>query len=287
MPKPADVQVMRLSNALGAEVVGVDWSTDVDAETVAQVRSAWLEHHVVVFRDQHLRPERLIAFGRQFGDLEVVKTYGGLDGHPEIMPLVKEPGDQLNVGEGFHIDSTYRRRPPAGAALYAIEVPPRGGDTLFSNMYLAYDMLSVGMKRLVDGVRVDHANGYLGDAAARDERQAQQSMKLRTDVTVETAQHPLARTHPETKRKSLYVNKMLGNGGMIANLADMTVEESAPLVGYLCDHAAQEGFTLRVSWEPGMLLLYDNRCLQHNAPNDYHGFRREMWRLSLAGEIPA
>ncbi|NEW72704.1 TauD/TfdA dioxygenase family protein [Streptomyces rhizosphaericus] len=281
-----DVQVNRLADALGAEVTDVDWSNGVDAETVAELRQAWLEHHVLVFRHQRLSPDRLRIFGQAFGELEQVKTYGGLDGYPEIMPLIKEPSDQLNVGEGWHIDSTYRRCPPAGAALYAIDVPPKGGDTLFSNMYLAYNNLSAGMRRLVDGLHVVHANGYLGDAAARNERQAQQSMKLRSEVKTETARHPLVRTHPETKRKSLYVNKLLADGGMIANLLDMSAEESAPLVRYLCEHAARDEFTWRVKWEPGMLVLYDNRCLQHNAPNDYSGFRREMWRLSLAGDVP-
>ncbi|MFD2421880.1 TauD/TfdA dioxygenase family protein [Amycolatopsis pigmentata] len=282
----ADIRVTRRADALGAEVTGVDWSTEVAEETVARLRKAWLEHHVLVFRRQRLSPERLLAFGQAFGELERVATYSGLEGHPEIMPLVKEPGDRLNIGEGWHIDSTYRERPPAGAVLYAIDVPPKGGDTLFSNMYLAYETLSAGMRRLVDGIEVVHANGFLGDAAAREERQAQQSMKLRIKAKVETARHPLSRVHPETGRKCLYVNKMLADGGMIANLADMTVEESAPLVNYLCEHAARDEFTLRVTWEPGMLVLYDNRCLQHNAPNDYHGYRREMWRLSLAGDNP-
>jgi taurine dioxygenase len=282
----ADVQVEPLTDALGAEVTGVDWSADVDAETAATLRSAWLQHHVLVFRHQRLSPEHLVAFGRTFGELEVVTTYSGLDGFPEIMPLIKEPDDEVNVGEGWHIDSTYRDSPPAGAALYSIEVPERGGDTLFANMCLAYDSLSDGMKTLLSGVRVVHANGFLGDAGARKEREAQLAMKVRAEVKVVTAEHPIVRTDPESKRKSLFVNKMLADGGMIANFVDMTAEESVPLVHYLTEHAAQERFTLRIKWEPGMIVLYDNRCLQHNAPNDYHGFRREMWRISLAGDRP-
>ncbi|GAA4538522.1 TauD/TfdA dioxygenase family protein [Pseudonocardia xishanensis] len=280
-------EVKPSNGVLGAEVSGVDWGGGVEDDTIAMLRRAWLDHQVLIFRKQELSPERLIALGRAFGDLEVVETFSGLSGHPQIMPLVKEATDTLNVGEGWHIDSTYRECPPAGAVLYSVDVPPVGGDTLFASMYAAHEALSPGMKRLVGGLRMVHANGYLGDAAALEDRRSGLAMPVRTDVRVRTAEHPLVTRHPETGRSVLFVNGMVADGGMTSHLVDMTAEESAPVIRYLCAHASRAEFTLRVEWEPGMVVLYDNRCLQHNAPNDYQGHRREMWRLSLAGGVPA
>ncbi|WP_344418235.1 TauD/TfdA dioxygenase family protein [Pseudonocardia ailaonensis] len=279
-------EVTPLGGVLGAEVSGVDWAEDVDEPTVRLLSAAWHEHQVLIFRGQRLSPERLVSVGRAFGDLERVETYAGLEGCPEVMPLVKEATDTLNVGEGWHIDSTYRDRPPAGAVLYAVEVPPVGGDTLFASMYAAYEALSPGMRRLTDGLRVVHANGYLGDAAAMEERRAGLAMAVRTETLVRTAEHPLVVRHPGTGRRSLFLNGMVADGGMTSHFVDMTAEETTPLIRSLCAHAARDEFVLRIRWEPGMVVVYDNRCLQHNARNDYHGHRREMWRISLAGGIP-
>lgn len=280
------LEITPLGPALGAEVKGVNWSQGVGSGVVQQCRQAWHDHQLLVFRDQQLTPETFTAFGKAFGQLEVVKTYSGLPEHPEVMPLIKEPHDKVNVGEGWHIDSTYRSRPPAGAALYGIDIPERGGDTLFSNMYLAFDTLSVGLKDLLRQLRAVHANGFLGDPSARAERATQQSMAVMTDIRVETAEHPVVRVHPATGEESLFINKQLDDGGMLSHFVGMSVEESAPLVSFLCEHAAQEEFTYRLSWEPGTIALYDNRCLQHNAPNDYQGQRRELWRLSIEGDVP-
>ncbi len=280
------MRIRALSKFVGAEVVGVDWSADVAPADVARLRAAWLDHGLLLFRDQRLTPERLKAFGRAFGRLEEVGTYGGMADHPEILPLIKEPGDLMNIGEGWHVDSTYKQHPPTGAVLYAIEIPPHGGDTLFANMYAAYDTLSSGMKRLIDGLCAVHTNGFLSDPAARERLESENSMKLKIEAQGKSAEHPVVRRHPETNRALLYVHQLKAAGGrpVVANFVDMSEEESAPLLNYLTAHAAREEFSCRIQWEPGMLVLYDNRCLQHNAPNDYQGFRREMWRLSLAAE---
>ena len=280
----ASFRVKPFSDAVGAEIEGIDWSADVDRDVLARLRQVWLDRGFLVFHDQRLTPDRLKVFGRAFGELEEVKTYGGLPGHPEILPLVKEPADLANVGEGWHIDSTYKQHPPTGAVLYAVQIPPAGGDTLFANMYRAHDTLSEGMRRMLGGVRAVHTNGFLADTAARDLLERQNSMKLKIAAQEQVAEHPVIRNHPETGRASLYVHQLRAAGGrpVVANFAGMAPEESMPLLDYLCRHAAREEFVGRVRWQPGMLLIYDNRCLQHNAPNDYHGHRREMWRLSLA-----
>jgi taurine dioxygenase len=163
--------------------------------------------------------------------------------------------------------------------LLAREVPPTGGDTLFANMYLAYETLSDGMKRILDGLVAVNDSAKANVTRTREDR-------IKTDGgdsvgKALVAEHPVVRTHPETGRKALYVNH-----GHTVRFKGMTDEESAPLLGYLFQHQIRPEFTCRFSWQPGSIAMWDNRCSQHNPVNDYHGFRRIMHRITLAGDKP-
>jgi taurine dioxygenase len=270
-----------LTTALGAEVFGVDLAHEDDPEVYAEIRQALLDHLVIFFREQTLTPERHKEITRRFGEIVIHGSYKGLDGHPEIMPVVKEKTDKDNIGSTWHSDMSFLEEPPLGSILYAREVPPYGGDTLFANQYLAYETLSPGMRAMLDGMRAVHSDRFL--IARARERNATRSTQLREDsqATITSAVHPVVRTHDETGRKALYVNYPFTE-----NFEGMTREESLPLLEFLYDHAVRLDFTCRFRWQVGSVAFWDNRSCQHNALNDYHGYRREMHRTTIAGPRP-
>ena len=273
------LEVQPIAGALGAEISGVDLSEDLADDTVAAIRRAWLEHLVLFFRDQALSPARFLAFGRRFGDPIEYPFVKGLDDFPEIIPVVKLEHERVNFGGIWHSDTAYLEVPPMASMLVAREVPPAGGDTLFANMYLAYEALSVGMRRLLDGLVAINSSAKADATRTREDRVKAGAGAGATREYV--AAHPVVRVHPETGRKALYVNVAHTVG-----FADMTPEESAPLLDYLLRHQVRPEFTCRFRWRPGSIAFWDNRCAQHNPINDYHGFRRLMHRLTLAGDRP-
>jgi taurine dioxygenase len=273
------LDIRPLSGALGAEILGVDLAHDVSDDTIAAIRAAWLEHLVVFFRDQQLEPAQLLSVARRFGEPVEYPFVKGLDGFPQITPVIKLEHEKVNFGGLWHSDTAYLDKPPMATMLVARETPPRGGDTLFANMYLAYETLSEGMRRMLDGLIVVNSSAKADTTKTREDR-VRDSAK--TDARQEyNAEHPVVRTHPETGRKALYAN-----GGHALRFKDMTVEESAPLLNYLFAHATRPEFTCRFRWELGSIALWDNRCTQHNPVNDYHGHRRVMHRVTLAGDTP-
>ena len=207
----------------------------------------------------------------------------GLGGHPDIIEIVKEPEEAQNFGSGWHADLTFLEQPPGGAVLYARDLPPVGGDTMFANMYLAYETLSHGMRRMLEGLSARHASGepklYASEFRGMRERGG-------TDAIEQV--HPVVRTHPVTGRKAIFVNPVFTRC-----FETMTMEESAPVLRYLHEHATRPEFTFRFRWSPGTLLIWDNRVVLHNALNDDFGaarngmgFRRVLHRATLAGERP-
>jgi taurine dioxygenase len=273
------VEVRKLAGAIGAEILGVDLSRGLDDAIVAAIRRAWLEHLVIFCRDQDLPPERFLALARCFGQPVEYPFLQGLPGFPVITPVVKLEHERVNFGGLWHSDTAYLECPPMGTMLIAREAPEWGGDTLFANMYLAYETLSEGMKRLLDGLFAVNSSAKADVTKTREDRLRDGA---RTDAKHEyTALHPVVRSHPETGRKALYVN-----GGHTVRFDGMTEEESAPILAYLFDHQTRPEFTCRFQWRPGSLALWDNRCAQHNPINDYHGHRRVMHRITLAGERP-
>jgi taurine dioxygenase len=274
------LEIRPVAGALGAEIGGIDLTQDLDADTIAAVRRAWLDHLVIFFRGQQLTPERFLGFARRFGQVVEYPFIKGIPGFPEITPVVKLEHERVNFGGLWHTDTAYLERPPMGTMLIAREVPPFGGDTLFANMYLAYETLSPGMRRLLDGLIAVNSSAKADVTKTREDRIRDGARK---DAKPEyVAEHPVVRTHPETGRKALYVN-----GGHTVRFKDMTEEESAPLLQYLFAHQQRPEFTCRFRWEVGSLALWDNRCTQHNPINDYHGDRRIMHRVTLAGDKPS
>jgi taurine dioxygenase len=275
----SDIGIHPVSGALGAEVSGVDLAKELDSQTLGVLRRAWLEHLVLFFREQTLTPPQFLAFARRFGEIIEYPFVKGLDEFPEIIPVVKLEHERINFGGVWHSDTAYLDVPPMASMLLAREVPPAGGDTLFANMYLAYESLSEGMKRLLDGVRAVNSSAKADASRTREDRIAERG---RTDARqLYEAAHPVVRVHPETGRKALYVNV-----AHTVRLEGMTQEESAPILEYLFQHQIRPELTCRFRWRPGSLAFWDNRCAQHNAVNDYAGQRRVMHRITMAGDSP-
>jgi len=273
------IEVHPVAGALGAEISGVDLSKDLADDAVAAIRRAWLEHLVVFFRDQDLPPARFLAFARRFGEAIEYPLLKGLDEFPEIIPVLKLEHERVNFGGIWHSDTAYLERPPMASLLVAREVPPAGGDTLFANMYLAYESLSAGMKRLLHGLVAVNSSAGADATRTREDRLKDSA---RADAKQEyVAAHPVVRVHPETGRQALYVNVAHTVG-----FEGMTREESAPLLDYLFRHQVRPEFTCRFRWRPGSIAFWDNRCAQHNAINDYQGHRRLLHRITLAGDRP-
>ena len=278
------IEVRPLSSAIGAEVSGVDL-VDCDGPTFSEIHRAFLDHHVLFFRDQELSLESHKAFGRRFGTLNVHPQYVPLDGHPEILPIVKEADAEHNIGGVWHSDITFLERPALGSILYAIDVPASGGDTLFANQELAFEGLSTGLRQLLLGLRAVHSDRTLSDRVEAEKRNMTRSTKLSEEAMRQPAVenlHPVIRTHPETGRKSLFVNR-----AFTVRFENMTVAESKPLLEFLYKQATKPEFTCRFHWENSSVAMWDNRCVQHYALNDYHGQRRYMHRVTVNGDRPA
>lgn len=273
------MEIRRLTGTIGAEILGIDVSQPLPADVLAEVRKCLLDHCVIFFRDQTLTKEQHIAFVRQFGEISSSPVYKTLESHPQIMPVIKEPTDANIIGDTWHTDETYQDTPPLGSVLYAREIPTVGGDTLWANLYRAYDTLSEGMKKQLEGMRAVHTNEFLtGDTKARN---ATRSTKLLENVGVNYVVHPVVRTHEETGRKCLFVNRPFTHA-----FEGMTREESLPLLQYLFDHSSRPENTCRFRWQKGSIAFWDNRCTMHYAINDYPGERREMHRITIQGIRP-
>jgi taurine dioxygenase len=275
------IEVRPITGALGAEIYGADIADDLDDDVIAEIRQALNEHCVIFFRDQEFDAEQHKAFARRFGDIFIHPNYRGMQDDNEIVMIRREPGDQHIVGEDWHTDTTMMAEPPMGAILYAIDVPPYGGDTLFANQYLAYDTLSDGMKKMLSGLRAVHTDRLVAGPQAG--RNAHRATKVREDADWrETVSlHPVLRTHPETGRKLLNVNAAYTVG-----FEGMTEAESKPLLDYLLAHGHRPEFTCRFRWENGSVAFWDNRAVKHLAIHDAGPYLRLMRRVQICGDRP-
>lgn len=270
------IEISPIAGALGAEIEGVDLGHPLDPGTVATIRQALLDHLVIFFRDQDLTPDAYMTFARSLGTPVKYPLIEGIEGYPEITEIVKLEHERSNFGGIWHADTTYLPTPPMGTMLHALEVPPYGGDTLFANQYMAYETLSEGLRKLIDKLT---AVGCSAKAAVSKTREDMFHGDAQTHDF--QSEHPAVRTHPETGRKALYVNV-----AHTTRFKGMTEEESAPILDYLFQHQIRPEFTCRFRWRKGSLAFWDNRATQHNPINDYHGYRRVMRRITLAGEKP-
>ncbi len=288
------IEAKPLAAALGAEIRGADAASLTEAQ-FEEVRHALFRHKVIYFRGQRLTHAEHERFSLRFGPFAEDAYTQGVPGHRNVHPLIKEADDpsKMVFGEGWHTDSPFLPEPPALTILRSVQVPPVGGDTTWANSALAYAMLSEAYRRLIQGLQVRFS---LRDVltAAQDSVEVGESPigrlaatrgapRLSDDLVrkIQGNAHPLVRTHPVTGEKALYVDPSYGIG-----IEGMLPEESAPILRYLTDHLTQPAFTCRLRWEPDMLTLWDNRLCVHQAYNDYQGYRRELYRTTVAGEKP-
>ncbi|MFQ5567671.1 MAG: TauD/TfdA dioxygenase family protein [Paracoccaceae bacterium] len=274
------LKITPLPGALGAEIAGADLA-GLDDAGFAAIDSAFLAHQVLVFRDQNLSAAEYVALARRFGEPAEYPFAKGLEGHPEITVIVKQADQTSNFGGMWHSDTTYQPRPPKATMLMAVETPPAGGDTLFACQYTAWETLRDDLKQRLMGLH-GVSSSAKNASALRTTHLATGSMSA-TDRAAETltASHPAVRRHPRTGRLALYVNR-----SHTTRFAELTPEESAPILDELFDHQTRPDLTARVRWRPGTVVIWDNRSSQHRAVNDYDGHRREMWRITLEGETP-
>ena len=281
----ATIRVKPIAGACGAEISGVDLAKPLGNQTFAEIHRAFLEHSVIFFRDQQLTPADQEAFTLRFGPFgrtDYVKT---LPDHPNIIAVIKEADERtaFNFGGAWHSDFSYQERPPMATILYGREVPVYGGDTMFASGYLAYQALSDGLKRTLESMRAVHSARRSYGSKGSYTKKRLKSMDIGADETGDAElEHPIIRTHPETGRKSLFVNPVY-----TIRFAGWSEAESKPLLDFLHAHSQRPEFTCRFRWAKGSLAMWDNRCLQHLALNDYDGFRREHHRTTVMGDKPA
>ena len=277
------IEVAPLTGAVGAEISGFDVSRELEDAVVGEIRRALLAHGVIFLRDQDLTPDQHKAFGRRFGPLNIDRFVKGPPGHPEIMPVIKEAHDTSSFAAMWHTDVTFLEEPAMGSILYAREVPDHGGDTMFANMALAFETLSPGMQDMLCTLKAVHCADVTYDRASMDEANSNGGAMGYTDhsPSAEVAVHPVVRTHPETGAKSLFVNC-----AYTRCIDGMTMEESRPLLEFLYAHLSRMEFTCRFRWRKGSIAFWDNRAVQHLPINDFSGQRREMHRVTIAGDRP-
>jgi taurine dioxygenase len=267
------IDITTLTPHIGAEISGVDLSRPLSNEQFSEVYQAWLDWKVLVFRDQHLDREQHKAFARRFGRLHVHPMQHSYGGDPEILTVKTTKDSKYTAGNGWHTDVTCDEIPPLGSMLYIKETPDGGGgDTLFADMYLAYELLSDTFKAMLEGLVAVHdgALPYLGAYG----------VKPPEGQTYPKHEHPVVVTHPETRRKVLYVNS-----GFTSHIKGLAPWESKLILNGLFDFIAREvRLPCRVRWEPNTLTFWDNRCTQHHAVWDYYPNSRYGERVSIVGE---
>jgi len=290
------IDVRPIAGALGAEILGVDLSTNNSDSVFADIYQAFRDHLVIFFPKQKpLSPAQHTALAACFGEVDYDPfAYPlkppAIPGQPQILVNLKEAADRsINVGGLWHADVTFRERPHKAAVLYAKQAPPFGGDTMFANQYLAFETLSAGLRSLLEGLKAEHSSAMVyGSESARfaaisrthapraEDRSRSSSLQPLAETRYETTEHPVVRTHPETGRKCLYVNR-----GFVTCFVGMSLEESRALLEFLWDHATRPEFTCRYRWSTNDVGIWDNRCTLHFALNDYYGHRREFHRISV------
>jgi len=280
------MDVRPIAGALGAEIYGANLKDRDDSPMWLELRQAFLEYKVIAVRGQNLAPGDLMRVGGKFGEPAFYPFAKGMDGFPHVTRIVKEERDTDAFGNNWHTDTMYLEKPPRATLLYAVQIPAKGGDTIYANTAAAYDSLSGGMKRLIEGL-VGVNNGSLkyrrrGARAVHHAGIGAMALQNADKADDYESRHPIVRTHPDTGRKALYVTSL-----HTLRIDGMTEEESRPLIDFLNDRCIENEFTCRVRWEPGQLTLWDNRCTLHYAINDYDGSRREMHRLIVGPEVPA
>jgi taurine dioxygenase len=289
------IEARPLAAAMGAEIVGVDLAKLAD-EQFAEVRDALFRHKMIFFRDQRIGHAEHEAFSLRFGPFATDAYTQGTPDHPDVQPVIKEADAHVGMvfGSGWHTDSPFLPQPPSISTLYAVEVPPYGGDTLWANAALAWTMLSPTMQAMLAPLRV-HMSMQKVVATAQAVQAPDDTPLGRVAATRDLVQlppqiarkvagsvHPLVRAHPVTGECALYCDQTYACG-----IEGLTEPEAQAILAFLVAHITQPAFTCRLRWAAGTFALWDNRLCVHQAFNDYDGFRRELYRTTVAGEVPA
>ena len=270
------MRIRKVTGGCGAEISGIDVKRLSNSEWDA-VRSAFAEHGVIFFRDQNLTPDQHLDFARKWAPIDVNRFFTAVDGYPEIAEVRKEKAQTKNIGGGWHTDHSYDQAPAMGSLLLARDLPEEGGDTLFANMYRAYDALSDGLKQMLLGLRAVHSSRHVFGAGAAY-KATDLKDKFKNEDQVWDVVHPVVIRHPLSGRPSLYVNP-----AFTLHFEGWSVDDSKPLLEHLYRHAVRPEFTCRFRWAPGSLAFWDNRATWHYAANDYQGERRLMHRITVSG----
>ena len=274
------MEVKLLSGALGAEITGIDLK-DSTNKNWKVINNLMLEHKALFFRDQDITSEQQINLARKFGPLEKHVYVKGLENHPEIIRIIKGPQEKHQWGETWHTDVSYNPKPTKVIILRSRKIPPVGGDTMFSNMEIAYETLDENIKKRIEGKRAIHSS--LGAAAFVDKYE---EMEGNGNLDEYSNEHPMVRTHPETNKKILYVNSMYTK-----KIIDMDKNESDEILQKIFQHQERLDFTCRFKWTENAVAIWDNRSTQHQGLTDFFpgrglGHERIMDRIAIEGDNP-
>ena len=274
------IEVVPTKEGVGAEILGIDLASELSNSDWTALRDAYRDYGVIFFRDQEITPEQHIAFAKRWGKININRFFTPVEGYPEIAEVLKEPDQTVNIGGAWHTDHSYDQEPALGSVLVARELPQSGGDTLFADMYKAYEALSDGLKETLNNLKAVHSSRHVfGDQGAYAEMDEDLKDRIgNSNAAQQDAVHPVIITHPLSGRKALYVNM-----AFTLRFEGWTPEESQTLLAYLYGHACREEFTTRFEWKDGSIAFWDNRATWHNALNDYHGQRRLMHRITIEG----
>lgn len=278
------MEVTPSGQACGASVTGVDLSQSLSAARVADIRSAWLEHHVLAFPDQSLDDDDLEAFTRAFGGFGHDPFIAPIPGRDHIIAVERRPQETSPLfAENWHSDWSFQAHPPAGTCLYGIVIPPVGGDTLFADQHKALDAMPDALRERIEGKQAIHSakRAYAPDGFYGEGDKAKRSMDIRPSAEAEETQlHPLIRKHPETGREGLF-----STFGYIIGIEGMDDAEAVPLLMELYQWQGREEFQYRHKWAPKMLVMWDNRCVLHAATGGYDGHHRLLHRTTIAAAV--
>jgi taurine dioxygenase len=263
------------ADGCGAEVRDIDLAALSDAEALT-LRQALFDHGALFFRGQSLSPEQHIALAEQFAPIDVNRFFPADAAYPQIAKVEKTKEQVVNIGGGWHTDHSYDAEPAMGSILVARDLPPSGGDTLFADMYAAFETLDPEMKERLRGLRAVHSSAHIFGQGGAYAQTDQDVMAGSTD-TPETV-HPVVIRHPGSGKPALYVNP-----SFTIRFEGQTRDESLPLLLDLCAHAMTKSHVHTFVWEPGSVAMWDNRATWHFAKNDYHGHYRLMHRITMAG----
>lgn len=274
------VQVDPSGGACGARITGIDLKAPLDSATVAAIRSAWLEHHVLSFPDQFLNDDELERFTLSFGQFGEDPFFAPIAGRQHIAAIRREAHEQTPLfAENWHADWSFQARPPSGTCLNAMEVPPVGGDTLFANQHLAWEALSPAQQaRYADLIAIHSAKLPYAPDGTYGAKDKGRSMDIRpSEAAFATQTHPLVPVHPETGRRGFYSTL-----GYIIGIEGMAQDQAIALLMELQAWQGDDRFVFAQKWEPGMLVMWDNRSVLHKATGGYGGYRRELHRTTIA-----